>query len=74
MSKSLLSKSIPVLDLVALHFGVECMKNLYDTLAGAIHPIKIGNLLVYTDSTISSNWLRVKFVDCGKIKKKVCFH
>ena len=61
------TKSIPVLELLALVFGVETAHNLKLELAGAYCPVNIVGVNVYTDSMIALNWLSSKATNFQKI-------
>ena len=70
INKKSSNRTIPVLELIAIEFGVESLCEVRNQLVGAFCPISIINLLVFTDSTISLNWLHSKCVDFQKIERK----
>lgn len=70
ITKSLHSKSIPVLELVAVKFGVECLQEVRRDLRGAYMPLSILELHLYTDSMVAINWLHSKVRKFDKIEKK----
>ena len=68
--KKLESKTIPVLELLGVKFGVELIQSFQKDLTDAFCPLKITNLHLYTDSTISLNWLNSKACQFDKIERK----
>ena len=64
------SHSIPVLELLALAFGVEVAHNVSVELTTAFCPVNIVGIKVYTDSTIALNWLSSKTTKFHKIERK----
>ena len=64
------NKTIPVLELLALGFGVEVVKNLKSELTNAFCPVNIIGVKVFTDSTIALNWLTSKSTKFLKIERK----
>lgn len=64
------ARTIPVLELFAVAYGVECMMDLYNNLTRAFCPVKINNLHLFTDSTIALSWLAAKTEKTSKIEKK----
>ena len=73
VSGVLKNKSIPMLELAALQFGVETMMDLYQSLTSAVRPINVIKLYAFTDSIISLCWIRSKEVNHDKIEKKNVF-
>lgn len=67
---NLRTKSIPVLELTALHFGAETAMDVYQNLTGAVRPIAISDLYLFTDSIISLCWIKSKEILYGKIDRK----
>ena len=63
-------RTIPVLELFAVSYGVECVIDLYSNLAGAFCPIKFHNLHLFTDSMISLSWLAAKVNKTSKVERK----
>ena len=70
VSKSLDGKSIPILELLACQFGVECLIDVRSELSGACCPVQINELHLYTDSMICLSWIQSKTVKFSKIEKK----
>jgi hypothetical protein len=70
ISRRLDGKTIPVLELLALGFGVKCMMEFQKDLTNAFCPVKIKNLELYSDSTIALNWLASKVQKFQKIERK----
>jgi len=70
ISRQMASKTIPVLELNALDFGVSCAHEVYNELISAFCPINIRNIHVYTDSSISLCWLSAKCLKTSKIERK----
>ena len=70
LSKNLRTKSIPVLELIALHFAVKVVLDLYENFCAAVRPVKINKIYAFTDSMIALNWIKSKEFDFGKIEKK----
>lgn len=73
VAKNLRSKSIPVLELTALHFGAETAVDVCRSLSGAVRPINITDLFLFTDSIISLCWIKSKEILYGKIDRKNVF-
>ena len=57
INEQLKEKTMPVLELVAIHFGVESLMDYFKELQNAFRPIRVNSLKVYTDSTISLSWI-----------------
>ena len=72
-TKNLSCKSIPILELAALEFGVHTAVDLYQSLNNAVRPIIISNLNVYSDSLVALSWLKSRAVEFGKIDRKNVF-
>ena len=55
IGKDLSTKSIPSLELKAVAFTAECLTDLHNELAGpsCLMPIKITEVLVFTDSLVT---------------------
>jgi hypothetical protein len=70
VSKKLVSKSIPLLELTAIELGVDSLIELYQQFTKSIVPIKIGQLYLFSDSTISLSWIKAKVHDFTKIERK----
>ena len=73
VTKNLQTKSIPVLELVALDLGVSTAVDLCQQLCGAVRPINISKIFAFTDSMIVLSWLRSKAVEFGKVDRKQVF-
>jgi len=70
VGKSQRGKTIPVLELTALDFGVDCALEFYNELKNSFCPIVFRELHVYTDSSIALSWLATKTLKSGKIERK----
>ena len=70
VGKELRNKSIPVLELIALCWGIEVVQQQYRLLTSALEPINVEQTLAFTDSSIALSWLKSRVVDHGKIEKK----
>ena len=57
VSEQLKSKTMPVLELVAVQFGVQSLMDTYNELQNAVRPISITTLKLFSDSTISLSWV-----------------
>ena len=68
ITDNLKSWSIPILELIADHFGVQFLKEMYKELSYCFCPGKILELHLYSDSMISLNWIKSKVVNFDKIK------
>lgn len=64
------SPTIPVLELTALRFGAANAIDWFNEFASASNPIKIDDIRVFSDSTISLNWLASKSQKFDKIERK----
>ena len=64
------TKSIPVLELLGVSFGVEVGHKLKNELSNAYCPLNIIGVDVYTDSMIALNWLSSKATKFSKIERK----
>ena len=73
VNSKLMNKSIPVLELVALEFGVSTAIEIFTSFKNAVCPINIEKIHAYTDSSISINWVTNKAYDITKIEKKRVF-
>lgn len=70
VNRNLRTKSIPVLELSALAWATEVCMSLYKFFVNAICPIKINNIIIYCDSSISLCWIRSKVSKNSKIERK----
>ena len=68
LGRQLKSKSIPVLELVALSWGVEVAVQLVSSLSNAVEPVEVSDVFMYTDSSISLSWLKARIFKTGKIE------
>ena len=53
INEHLRSKTMPVLELTSMHLGVQALMDVLEELQSTLRPIKITNLRLFTDSTIS---------------------
>ena len=70
IGKDLQTKSIPVLELVALSWAAELCIKFFKFFSTAIIPIKISDILLFCDSSISLCWVKSKITRVGKIERK----
>ena len=70
VSKNLLGKSIPILELIAIEYGVKCLNEIKYELTNAYCPIKINEMHLYSDSMVALSWVESKVVRYDKIEKK----
>ncbi|KAL7632973.1 UNVERIFIED_CONTAM: hypothetical protein RMT77_016683 [Armadillidium vulgare] len=63
-------RSIPVLELFAIKFGVECINEMIENLTNTFCPLNIKDVHVYSDSMVALNWLINKVQKFDKIEKK----
>ena len=70
VGRNLRTKSIPVLELVALAWATEVCMEFYKFLTGTLEPIKIENIIIYCDSSISLCWVRSRVTKNGKVERK----
>ena len=75
ISKALLKKSIPSLEMAAVAFGVATAKELYEDLSGesCMIPINIKDVHLFTDSLVCLHWLRAANVTLDKMSKTAVF-
>lgn len=57
LDKTLKGRTMPVLEFLALEFAVEKGLDVYKTFTSCPVPLKIEEVLLFTDSTIALNWL-----------------
>ncbi|XP_068225202.1 uncharacterized protein [Palaemon carinicauda] len=71
VNKQLKNKSIPALELNAVHLSVECALDIYKDLSGpsCIKPIEIENIMAYTDSLCTLHWLNSASLKLDKLNK-----
>ena len=70
VTKNNQNKTIPVLELLAVGFGVQILQEFRESLTGAFCPISITQMCLYTDSMISLSWLSAKLIKFSKIERK----
>ena len=70
VSKNLLGKSIPILELVAIECGIMCLNEIKNELTNAYCPIQINEMHLYSDSMVALSWVESKVVKYDKIEKK----
>ena len=62
--------TIPVLELLSIEFGLKSTCEFIAGLREAFCPIDIRGIKLFSDSTISLNWVKAKMVYFSKIEKK----
>ena len=67
------SKSMPVLELVALEYGVKVLLDVYAELQKVRRPIKFDALKLFTDSTITLSWVEALITKFDKLRGKSVF-
>ncbi|XP_064093214.1 uncharacterized protein LOC135205956 [Macrobrachium nipponense] len=70
LCKKLRTKSIPVLELISVHFGVKTAVDVAEQLMNAVVPIRIRDIYCFTDSMIVLSWIKSKEFEFGKIDRK----
>ena len=75
VNQQLSSKSIPSLELNAIHLGVECALEIYHDLAGmsCIKPICIQKIVLLSDSICALHWLHSSSLKLEKMNKHATF-
>ena len=75
INPQLKTKSIPALEINAIGLGVETLMELHRDLAGpfCVKPIKITELVLFTDSTCSLHWLHSSTFKMDKMQKRTAF-
>ena len=66
-------KSMPVLELTGMHLGVQALMDVLEELQSTLRPIKITNLRLFTDSTISLSWVKALVSHLDKMSGKSVF-
>ena len=68
-------KTIPSLEFQGVVFAADTIVSLYTELCTdrSVDPIKITNLVIYTDSMVCLSWIRSYFVEFQKMQKKSVF-
>ena len=69
-------KTIPALELQAIHLGVETLIAVYSDMCGdnrAVLPLKIHELLLFSDSMVAIHWLQTYAVKFDKMQKLSTF-
>ncbi|XP_068243395.1 uncharacterized protein [Palaemon carinicauda] len=71
VNNQLKSKSMPSLELNAIHLSVECALEIYKDLSGSacLKPLKVNNIYVYTDSLCALHWLNSAALKLDKLNK-----
>lgn len=64
------SPSIPVLELIAMKFGLTVAFEMHKDFTSSFCPVKIQDIKVYSDATIALNWLSHKTQKFTKIERK----
>ena len=57
VDKTLKSRTMPVLEFLALEFAVQKGVDIYSSLSSCIVPLKIVEIMLFSDSSIALNWL-----------------
>ena len=70
VSKGMKSKTIPVLELLGIKFGVQTLLKMNKELTEAFCPLNITGLKLYSDSMISLQWISSKVRKLNKVEKK----
>ena len=75
INKQLSNKSMPSLELNAINLGVECAMNIHKDLSGptCLKPIKISEILAFTDSICALHWLNSASLKLDKMNKHTTF-
>ena len=75
VNQQLSSKSIPSLELNAIHLGIETAMLIYDDLSGSscIQPIKIEQIHLFSDSICALHWLHSSSIKFDKMNKHTTF-
>ena len=75
VSKQLEGKSIPSLEFNAISLGVSTLMDLYESLADSnlLVPVKITEMILYTDSLVCLNWLNSYINNFDKLQKVSIF-
>ena len=75
VTKQLASKSIPSLELHAISLGVKTLIDAYKELTGnyCVMPIKITDLVLYSDSMVALNWVNSFVNKIDKMQKQAVF-
>ena len=76
INKQLSAKGVPSLELHAVLLGVECLIDLFSNLSlkSDLVPINIVNLILYTDSMVTLNWLKSYHINLeSRVAKQYIF-
>ena len=73
INEHLRSKTMPVLELTGMHLGVQALMEVLEELQSTLRPIKITNLRLFTDSTISLSWVEALVSHLDKMSGKSVF-
>lgn len=70
VSKAMKTKTIPVLELLAIKFGVQLLLKMNSEMTDAFCPVNITGMRLYSDSMISLQWISSKVKKLNKVEKK----
>ena len=75
IGKSLEGKSTPSLELLSITLGVETLVDIKESLtcSHCYNPIKINELVLYSDSIVALSWVNSFFVKLSKMNKQSVF-
>lgn len=75
VNTQLKNKSIPSLEMNAISLGVETLMELHRDLAGSscMYPINIAEMVLFTDSLCSLQWLNASSSKMDKMQKRTVF-
>mgnify|MGYP000654560869 CR=1 FL=1 len=75
VNKSMITKSIPSLELKSVALATECAVQLFKDLTGpsCVCPVKIDSVNVYSDSMVALAWLESFSVKLAKMQKRSVF-
>ena len=70
LDATLKGRTMPVLELTSIDYGVQKALDLYQTFKNCIVPIQVRDVLLFTDSTIALSWLRDSENLNNKVQKR----
>ena len=70
IGKNLKTKTMPVLELCSLAWGVDSIVGLYRTMTTAMIPFNIKKVIALSDSSIALSWVKSRAIKFDKIEKK----
>ena len=75
VNQQLISKSIPSLELNAIHLAIECAVDIFNDLAGpsCLKPIGVQKIIVFSDSLCALHWLQASSLKLEKMNKQSTF-